>query len=93
MPQPLDDEGLRDPLLGELAPPLWESALAGARRMPAGFFTAQQLRTAEVFLERFTAQRRMPSDELREALAEGPEVALQWAVGRWPCSEPSRAVV
>lgn len=66
--------GLADPVLGDLAPRVLDVALAGARRM-----SIDHADTAEAFLERFTRRGRHPSDELREALAQGPAQAFSWA--------------
>ncbi|MBW3661890.1 MAG: hypothetical protein KY469_02230 [Actinobacteria bacterium] len=66
--------GLGDEDLGPLARAVLEAALAGAERL-----AIPQAGLAEEFLERFTRRGRHPSDELREALADGPEAAWRWA--------------
>lgn len=78
-------EGIRHPRLAELAAEVWPIALEGARRMPSGYFTADDFARADAFLERFPARGRMLGDELLEALAEGPAAALAWARGDAPC--------
>lgn len=68
-----------DPALCALAVETWSLALAGARRLPAGFLRPGDLQAVEAFLERFTLRGRCPSDELRECLAVSPAAALAWA--------------
>jgi glutamate--cysteine ligase len=77
--------GVRDPELGSLAAEVWEAALEGALRLPAGFFGEQALCTARRFLDQYTLRGRMPADDLGELLADDPSRALAWAsVGQRP---------
>jgi glutamate--cysteine ligase len=71
--------GLGDPLLGALAAEVWQLALEGAGRLPAGYLDTDGQRLAADFLDRFTLRRRCPADELREALVASPAAALAWA--------------
>jgi glutamate--cysteine ligase len=71
--------GLRDPVLVALAAEVWQLALEGAGRLPAGYLDADGQRQAADFLDRYTLRGRCPADELREALAAGPAAALAWA--------------
>ncbi|MFT5286753.1 MAG: glutamate--cysteine ligase [Planctomycetota bacterium] len=73
--------GLADDVLFTHSENLWTSALAGARRLPTGFFRPEHLQTAACFLEEYTANRKAPVDDVRAALANGPKAALQWATG------------
>jgi glutamate--cysteine ligase len=66
--------GLRDPLLGELSPRVLAAARDGAARLDL-----PELSDADAYLETFTHRGLHPSDELREALAEGPASAYRWA--------------
>ena len=79
--------GLREGVLAERSHDLWRIALAGARRLPAGYFEPQEVAHAEQFVERFVAQGRSPSDELRAALEQGESAALAWAMGDAPCPD------
>lgn len=72
--------GIRDPELGCLADSLWQTALAGAARLPLSFFGAGALATARSFLDRFTLAGRMPADELGE-LNGDRRATLAWATG------------
>ncbi len=74
--------GVRDAELGSLADGVWDIALAGAGRLPGGFFRPGDLEVTAAYLDRFPRRRRMPADELADALAQGPEQALQWTIGR-----------
>lgn len=85
-------DGVRAPALAERTVALWRIALAGARRLGPGYLPPNGIATAQAFLERFTESGRMPSDELREALAESPERALAWSLGDAPCPERVRGV-
>jgi len=74
--------GLRDPEIASLAGRAWEIAIRGAERLPTGWLGEGELQLADQFLERFTARRLAPADELEEALAEGPAASLSWTTGR-----------
>jgi hypothetical protein len=65
--------------LGELAALVWEEALRGAERLPAGFVGSQAMATTRRFLERYTFRGRAPADELRELHERGPAYSLAWA--------------
>jgi glutamate--cysteine ligase len=67
-------DGLRDPLLGDLAEAVLDAALEGAERLPGC-----PTEGAAAYLDRFVGPRAHPSDELRSALDEGPEAAWGWA--------------
>jgi glutamate--cysteine ligase len=68
-------DGLGDPLIAALASGVLEAALQGARRL-----RIPQADDAVSFIERFTARRAHPADELRAALRDGPAAAWRWAV-------------
>jgi len=72
-------EGVRDPEIATLAVRLWELALDGASRLPAGYIGEENLRAARAFLHRYTMQGRMPSDEIGQLLEDDPATALAWA--------------
>lgn len=57
----------------------WSFALAGANRLPAGYFRRRDVEATEMFLDRFTMRGRCPSDELGERLADSPAAGLAWA--------------
>ncbi len=71
--------GVAEPEVCALAVETWSLALAGARRLPPGYFRGGDLVAVEAFLDRFTLQGRCPADELRERLAVSPATALAWA--------------
>ena len=71
-------EGLADPRLRAVAIDLWELALAGAERLPAGFHRARDLRCAREFRERFVAGGVSPSVELAALHAEHPALSVEW---------------
>lgn len=71
-------DGLREAELGEAAKEIWRLALEGAGRMPADFFRARDLTTAEDFLTTFVDRGRAPADELRRLLDEDPAAAARW---------------
>jgi len=73
--------GLADDALFAQAEKLWPIAMAGARRLPVGFFREEHLTTAECFLTEYTSNRRAPVDDVRVALAAGPTETLAWAAG------------
>jgi len=77
--------GFADAELLELATSVWNNALEGARRLPAGYFSAAGLETTEQFLETFVRRGQSPSDQLRQVLARGRAHALAWAVGDPRC--------
>lgn len=68
------EEGLADPVIGPLAVEVLEAAADGVARVEPSLHEA-----TEGFLDRFTREGRAPSDELREALAEGGPAAFRWA--------------
>jgi glutamate--cysteine ligase len=74
-------DGVRDPELRDLACRLWQIGLEGARRLPTGYVGDDALAATEAYLEHFTAQSRMPTDDLLDLLAEDPARALEWASG------------
>jgi glutamate--cysteine ligase len=71
--------GVRDPELQGLACSLWEIALAGAERLPAGFLGGGALRVARDFVERYPVRGRMPADELELLQGLNPAWAVAWA--------------
>ncbi len=71
--------GLRSEYVRDLALPIWQLAMQGARRLPKAWFRAQDLATTEEFIERFVAPLRSPAVELAEALSVSPKAALEWA--------------
>jgi glutamate--cysteine ligase len=72
-------DGVRDPMLRELAFGLWQIGLEGVRSLPAGYVDDEAVAAVEAYLERYTARGRMPTDEVLELLAEDPARALKWA--------------
>lgn len=70
---------LADPELAALARELWPLALAGAERLPVGFFRAEHVAVARDFLAEYALAGRSPADDVREALAVSPASALAWA--------------
>ncbi len=85
--------GVRDPVLGALADAVWELALAGAQRLPVGYVRSEHVAVTGSFLDRFTARRRMPADELAELNAEDEALALAWASGCSPAAPSARHCV
>lgn len=83
--------GLADPLLLELAREVWPAALDGARSLPSGWFSEDQLETARGFLEVYSLQGRAPADDLRALLAQDPTEALEWAARGGDSLCPKRA--
>ncbi len=73
-------KGLGDPELHALSMTLWEEALRAAGRNTR-YYGRHALETARRFFERFTANQRAPSDELRRIMDRGPQFALDWASG------------
>ena len=71
--------GLTDPLVWDLAGPLWELAMDGARRLGEDWVGARWTATADAFLERFTRRRRHPADEQRDLRRRSPAEALEWS--------------
>jgi glutamate--cysteine ligase len=71
--------GVHDDELKDLACRLWSIGLKGAERMPDGWIGRENLAATEAFLERYTAQGRVPGDRLRELYDEDPGRALAWA--------------
>ncbi len=71
--------GVRDAELGELAATVWEEAVRGAERLPAGFVGAPAMAATRRFLERFTFRDRTPADELRELHEHDSARSLAWA--------------
>jgi len=71
--------GVHDDELRGLACRLWEIALAGARRLPAGWVSKENLTATEAFIDDFTARGRVPADRLAELMDEDPARALAWA--------------
>jgi glutamate--cysteine ligase len=84
--------GVADPQVCALAVESWSLALAGARRLPAGWLAPAHLDLAERFLDRFTLRGRCPADELRAALARGHHAALAWAACPDPTSLPVEVI-
>jgi glutamate--cysteine ligase len=72
-------DGVRDPVLRELAFGLWSLALRAAGRLPESFIGRREVEAAESFLADFTAHGRMPTDELLALLAKDETAALVWA--------------
>lgn len=68
--------GVADPSFCALTVEAWSYAMEGAARLPDAYLPPDALVVAEEYLERFTLRGRCPADELREAQAEGAEVAL-----------------
>ena len=73
--------GLADDALFGQAEKLWPIAMAGARRLPVGFFREEHLSTTECFLNEYTTNRKAPVDDVRIAMAAGPTETLSWASG------------
>lgn len=71
--------GLTDPLVWDLAGPLWELAMDGARRLGEDWVGARWTATADAFLDRFTRRRRHPADEQRDLRRRSPAEALEWS--------------
>ncbi len=71
--------GVADPELCALAVETWSLALAGAYRLPKGYFRSNDLFRTGAFLDWFTLRGRCPADELRERLEVGTRAALVWA--------------
>ncbi len=76
--------GVSDPGLCALAVEAWSLALAGARRLPAGFLPPRAVATVEAFVDRYTVRGRTPADELRALGAVGSAAALAWAAEPLP---------
>ncbi len=72
-------DGVRDLEIRDLACRLWQIGLDGARRMPPDFIGDEALAATEAYLQHFTANGRMPTDDLVDLLAEDPARALEWA--------------
>ncbi len=74
-------KGLADEALFAQAEQLWPIAIAGARRLPVGFFREEHLATTECFFAEYTANRKAPVDDVRVAKAAGSTEMLDWASG------------
>jgi glutamate--cysteine ligase len=72
-------DGVRDAEIRDLACRVWKIGLDGARSLPDGYVEDRHLEAVEDYLEHFTANGRMPTDEVLELLAEDPARALEWA--------------
>ncbi len=72
-------DGVRDPILRDLACRLWGIGLEGAKSLPAGYVEDDSLAATEAFLGHFTSRGRMPTDDLLDLNAEDPARALEWA--------------
>jgi hypothetical protein len=72
-------DGVRDPVLRDLACRLWGIGLEGAKSLPAGYVEDDSLAATEAFLSHFTSRGRMPTDDLLDLNAEDPARALEWA--------------
>jgi len=83
--------GLVDDELAAAALELWDLARAGAARLGTAFLRDEHRAEADGFVERFTARRRAPADELREVLGDPPG-AVAWALGAG-CPDAARAGV
>jgi glutamate--cysteine ligase len=73
------EKGVHDDDLKDMACRLWEIALAGAQRLPSGWFGRENLDATARFLDTSTAQGRLPGDVLGELLDDDPGRALAWA--------------
>jgi glutamate--cysteine ligase len=71
--------GVHDEVLRELGCRLWEIVLAGAARLPNGWFSKGDMASTESFVDTFTARGRVPADRLSELMEEDPARALDWA--------------
>jgi len=74
-------DGVRDLEIRDLACRLWRIALDGAGRLPTGYVGDEALATTNAYLEHFTAQGRMPTDDLLDLQEEDSARALEWAAG------------
>ena len=72
-------DGVHDDELKTLACRLWEIALAGARRLPTGWISKENMAATRAFVDDYTARDRVPADQFSELLAEDPARALTWA--------------
>ena len=72
-------DGVRDHEIRDLACRLWRIGLDGARRLSSEYTGVEAVASTEAFLEHFTANGRMPTDDLVDLLAEDPARALEWA--------------
>jgi glutamate--cysteine ligase len=72
-------DGVREPELRDLACELWKIGIDGARSLPAGYVTDEEVAATEAFIEHFTERGRMPTDDLLDLLDEDPARALEWA--------------
>lgn len=83
--------GLVDDELASAAVELWDLARRGAERLGADYLRDEHRAEADGFVERFTARRRAPADELREVL-DDPAKAVAWALGAG-CPDAARVGV
>lgn len=72
-------DGVHDDELRTLACRLWEIALAGARRLPSGWISKENMAATKAFIDDYTARDRVPADQFSELMAEDPARALTWA--------------
>jgi glutamate--cysteine ligase len=72
-------DGVRDDEIRDLACKLWRIGLDGARALPQDYIGDANIRSAEDYLEHFTARGRMPTDDLLDLFNEDPARALAWA--------------
>lgn len=71
--------GLDDPTVGPMAAGIARLAVEAASRQPDRF-GADDVATAEDYLDRYTLRGRSPADDLRRLL-DNPAAALVWATG------------
>jgi glutamate--cysteine ligase len=71
--------GVGDPELNDLAVRVWELAVHGVERMPAGFVGEGALAATRRFLDDYTLKGRTPADHLRELHHLDPARSLAWA--------------
>jgi len=73
-------DGLADSDVHERSRTIWELALEGAGRLPAGYFRGRDLRRAQEFFASYVEAGRSPGDELLERMSQDPRGALEWSV-------------
>jgi glutamate--cysteine ligase len=73
-------EGMGNVALWEHAKEVWPLALAGARRLPEGFFREEDLRCAEDYFQNYVLEGRSPGEELLERIAKDPADSVRWTL-------------
>jgi glutamate--cysteine ligase len=74
--------GFAEKELQERAIRVWELALQGAGRLPAGYFRPEDMACAEQFFGSYVRKGRSPSDDLANMVTRNPGEALRWTLGR-----------